>query len=369
MELFFTDAEFLVAGKSRPRVPFVVDQRMELVGPANEWLFDVAVINGRTRNKPLTWQAYGYRIVDFLSWLEARKLRWDAIKKRHVALYRDWSLERCEESTVNAHLSAIARFYAFQVEQGLIERSPIDRVDLKRHSQRSKYGHGHKGRRKRYDLTVPLPEPLPKIFSPNEMRLLLRAADTWEDQLQMAVWAMTGMRRAELAWMEFKAVQSMVKRLTSSDLPVLPLRLTKTKNGDSRDAFLTRWLAKELHHWSMLVRPARAELYRQRYGEEPPWFWLTAKGKQLNLSWLSTKTRKIGESVGVNANPHKFRHTFGTDTYVATGDLRQVQKLLGHRSILSSVRYEHSGDFDEKGSLERYQKEVDGILAAEIRRG
>lgn len=368
MELFFTDSQFAVGGTQRPCIPFVLDERMELVTSVNEWLFNVAVISGRTRNKPLTWKAYGYRIVDFFSWLEARKLRWDIVNKKHISLYRDWSLERCEPGTVNTHLSAIALFYAFQVKQGSIERTPIDRVDLNSRTL-NEPGRGRGKRRKKYDVTVRAPSPLPQHFAMDEMRLLLRAANDWEEQLQMAVWAMTGMRRAELAFIEFKAVQSLTKRLMSSDRQMLSLRLTNTKNGVPRDAFLTRGLASELHHWGMLIRPQRAELYRQLYGEDPSAFWLTAKGKLLNLSWLSTRISKIGQSVGVHANPHKFRHTFATDTYAATGDLRKVQKLLGHRSISSTETYEHTGDFDQKGSLERYQQGIDGILAAEVRRG
>jgi site-specific recombinase XerD len=369
MELFFTDAHFVVGEQSKPRVPFVVDENMELVVPVNQWLFDVAVVNGKTSQKPLTWQAYGYRIVDFLSWLAPRKLRWDRVQKKHVALYRDWSLQSCASSTVNAHLSAVALFYAFAEKQGLVQRSPIDRVDLKRRDLRSKYGEEHRGRRKKHDVTKPLTKPLPPIFDKDELRLMLRAADSWESQIHIATWEMTGIRRSELAWMELKSVEKMVKKLMSSDATVLPLWLTRTKNGDPRNAYLTRGLAKEYHHWNMLVRPARAELYKKKHGEAPPMFWLSKRGNPLNLEMLSNKIRKLGESVGIKANPHKFRHTFGTDTFAATGDLRKVQKLLGQRSILSTMVYEHSGDIDEKGSLERYQKEIDELLIAELNRG
>ncbi len=40
---------------------------------------------------------------------------------------------------------------------------------------------------------------------------------------------------------------------------------------------------------------------------------------------------------------HDLRHTFGTRLYRATGDIRKVQKAIGHRDIKSTLRYENSG--------------------------
>jgi integrase/recombinase XerC len=36
---------------------------------------------------------------------------------------------------------------------------------------------------------------------------------------------------------------------------------------------------------------------------------------------------------------HKFRHAYATDTLEATGDLRLVQTLLGHKSVTTTAIY------------------------------
>lgn len=48
-------------------------------------------------------------------------------------------------------------------------------------------------------------------------------------------------------------------------------------------------------------------------------------------------TRKTGW------NPHSLRHAGATAAYLATGDLRAVQMLLGHSSIATTQRYLNIG--------------------------
>jgi len=49
---------------------------------------------------------------------------------------------------------------------------------------------------------------------------------------------------------------------------------------------------------------------------------------------------------------HDLRHTFGTRLYRATGDIRKVQKAIGHRDIHSTLRYENSGVEDIRAAME-----------------
>ena len=53
--------------------------------------------------------------------------------------------------------------------------------------------------------------------------------------------------------------------------------------------------------------------------------------------------------------PHTLRHTFATDLYKDTKDIRRVQKALGHADISTTMIYTHLVDED----LERDMKAQD----------
>ena len=59
--------------------------------------------------------------------------------------------------------------------------------------------------------------------------------------------------------------------------------------------------------------------------------------------------------------PHTLRHTFATDLYKDTKDIRRVQKALGHADISTTMIYNHLVDED----LERVMKAQDKKLSYE----
>lgn len=57
---------------------------------------------------------------------------------------------------------------------------------------------------------------------------------------------------------------------------------------------------------------------------------------------------------------HDLRHTALTRVYRATGNLRATQKLAGHKSISTTLRYENSGLDDVREALEAAEEEAAG---------
>ncbi len=44
-----------------------------------------------------------------------------------------------------------------------------------------------------------------------------------------------------------------------------------------------------------------------------------------------------------NVYPHILRHSFGTAFFDSTGDIRRTQIAMRHKSIMSTLIYEHTG--------------------------
>ena len=58
---------------------------------------------------------------------------------------------------------------------------------------------------------------------------------------------------------------------------------------------------------------------------------------------IFTIIKNLAEKVGLNKkiSPHTFRHSFATHLISGGADLRAVQEMLGHESILTTEIYTH----------------------------
>ncbi len=91
------------------------------------------------------------------------------------------------------------------------------------------------------------------------------------------------------------------------------------------------------------------ELYFQERAHLPvdPVFkdvlFLNRRGKKLTRVMIFTIIRRLAEKAGLKKeiSPHTFRHSFATHLIEGGADLRAVQEMLGHESILTTEIYTH----------------------------
>lgn len=71
--------------------------------------------------------------------------------------------------------------------------------------------------------------------------------------------------------------------------------------------------------------------------------FLNRRGSGLTRAMIFTIIKDLAAKAGIrkNISPHTFRHSFATHMIEAGADLRAVQEMLGHESILTTEIYTH----------------------------
>jgi integrase/recombinase XerD len=71
--------------------------------------------------------------------------------------------------------------------------------------------------------------------------------------------------------------------------------------------------------------------------------FLNRRGAPLTRVMIFTIVKQLAEKAGIkkNISPHTFRHSFATHLLEGGANLRVIQQLLGHESIMTTEIYTH----------------------------
>ncbi len=71
--------------------------------------------------------------------------------------------------------------------------------------------------------------------------------------------------------------------------------------------------------------------------------FLNRRGRRLTRAMIFTIIKDLASKAGISKNisPHTFRHSFATHMIEGGADLRAVQEMLGHESIITTEIYTH----------------------------
>ena len=169
-----------------------------------------------------------------------------------------------------------------------------------------------------------LPKRLPKVLTTNEINNILNEGlDSFELALTELLYS-AGIRVSELVNLEIKNIdfkQKIIKVFgKGSKERIVPINSKCIK-------VLSEYLKKR-------------EIISLKYNSKP-YLFLNSKGEKITRQAVYKIIRKQGEKINKKISPHTIRHSFATHLLENGADLRVVQELLGHSSIVTTQLYTH----------------------------
>ncbi len=231
--------------------------------------------------------------------------------------------------TINRRLAAIHGFYEHLQRQQPDRpmRNPVPHGQVNRNWRSPRRGLlGHTQERvSRGELQLRTPRRLPRGLEADEVQRLVTSLRTHRDKAMALLMLYGGLRSCEV----------LTLRLRDVDMGGRAARVAG-KGGTERVVPLDEDVLRAVHRYALRERP-----------ESPaPELFLVAKGpnrgRPLSAAGLRTIFRYHRTRAGVPAaNPHRLRHTFGTNMAQAGVDAHVLKTLMGHSHIDSTQVYVH----------------------------
>ena len=90
------------------------------------------------------------------------------------------------------------------------------------------------------------------------------------------------------------------------------------------------------------------------------YLFTTLTGDPLNDRYIRTMVKRLAKKADIDKDihPHTLRHTFATDLYRQTKNIRMVQKALGHSNLSTTMIYTHIVDDELEEAMKGFRRAV-----------
>lgn len=221
-------------------------------------------------------------------------------------LLAEWHRSGLSVASINQRLSALRGLYKHLIREGQAKNNPLKTLSAPKTKRR-----------------------LPKDVSIDDVFRLLDNMPRDEplairDHAMLELFYSCGLRLAELADLDIQDID-----LNEQVVNVLG------KGSKQRQVPVGSKAIKALQLWLEI---------RVDFIKEPTEaIFLSKPGHRMSHRNIQARMKHWGQQLGIasHLHPHKLRHSFATHMLEGSGDLRSVQKLLGHANMSTTQVYTH----------------------------
>ena len=256
-------------------------------------------------------EAYRNDIKKFIQYLEAKRLSLlpDQIETDHLQNFIHWINELgISPRSQSRVISGIKAFFRYLLIENYIQKDPTELIEAPK-----------------------IGRELPKVLSVDEINQLIEAID--------------------LSQAEGQRNKAIVETLYSCGLRVSELINLKLSNLYFNEGFIriigkgnkerlipiSNKAMKEINYYledrnKLNINPNHEDI-----------LFLNRRGKQLTRVMVFTIIKRLAQKANLNkdVSPHTLRHSFATHLIEGGADLRAIQEMLGHESIITTEIYTH----------------------------
>ena len=268
----------------------------------SEYLNWLEVERGLSRN---TIDAYKNDLIGFFDYFQNIE-NLDEIKRNNFSEYTMFlASNNISSSSITRKLASIKGFFKYISANREIKSNPA------------------------LSITSPkIPKRLPKVISSDEIKTILKNNMTIKEKAVFELLYATGLRVSELVNLEIKNID-------------LKNNLIKTTGKGSKERFVPvgkkakAALNEYLKQRELILKTGFGSNHKENS------IFINDNGKKITRQWVYNFIKKQGELIHKHISPHTIRHSFATHLLENGADLRAVQELLGHSSVVTTQLYTH----------------------------
>lgn len=285
---------------------------MHLKNELNHYLQFIKLEKGLSENSVVSYKNDLHRYLLFISETQGIK-DLGGVTIQHIENYlEELSAMDLSASSVARNISSIRSFHEFAVVENLAEANPAELIDLPKKTKH-----------------------LPEVLSPEEVGKIIDTPNRETD---------VGIRNAAVLETLY-ATGMRVSELTSLELDNLFFEIgfirVVGKGNKERLVPVGEIAQSALEHYIEVVRPKYKSDTKPEKAKNK--IFLSQRGNPLSRMSIWNIVNDAAERAGIEKNvyPHIFRHSFATHLLEGGADLRAVQEMLGHSSIITTEIYTH----------------------------